>query len=56
LERVATSQPCYACVLGGPDRTTLYLLTNPPFDASAIGGGGGRVETVAVAIPGAGWP
>jgi sugar lactone lactonase YvrE len=55
LERVATSQPCYACVLGGPDRTTLYLLTNPPFDASAIGGGG-RVETVAVAIPGAGWP
>jgi sugar lactone lactonase YvrE len=56
LERVATSQPCYACALGGPDRATLYLLTNPPFDTAAIGGGGGRVETVPVAVPGAGWP
>jgi sugar lactone lactonase YvrE len=56
LERVATSQPCYACALGGPDRATLYLLTNPPFDASAIGGDGGRIETVAVAVPGVGWP
>jgi sugar lactone lactonase YvrE len=36
-ERVATSQPCYACALGGPDRAKLFLLTNPPFDAAAIG-------------------
>ena len=27
LDRVQTSQPCYACALGGPDRTTLFLAT-----------------------------
>lgn len=27
LAEVATSQPCYACMLGGPDGTTLFMLT-----------------------------
>jgi sugar lactone lactonase YvrE len=56
LERVATSQPCYACALGGPDRLTLFLLTNPPYDPAGHGENAGRVETVPVAVPGAGWP
>lgn len=54
LDRVTASQPCYACALGGSDRSTLFLLTNPLFDMTW--GGGGRIETVAVAVPGAGWP
>jgi len=56
LDRVTTSQPCYACMLGGADRRTLYLLTNPPFGSEDFAAGGGRVEAVAVDVPGAGWP
>jgi sugar lactone lactonase YvrE len=56
LDHVATSQPCYACALGGRDRRTLYLLTNPPFGSDAFGPGAGRVEAVVVEAPGAGWP
>ena len=47
-----------ACVLGGPDRRTLFLLTATTFgeadksrDAMAA-----RVETVQVGVPGDGWP
>jgi sugar lactone lactonase YvrE len=56
VERVATSQPCYACALGGPDRLTLFLLTNPPYEPGAHGENAGRVEAVTVTVPGAGWP
>jgi sugar lactone lactonase YvrE len=47
-----------ACVLGGPDRRTLFLLTA---DTSAKtlrtpGGTTSRIETTTVSIPGAGWP
>ena len=34
LERVTTSQICYACMLGGEDRTTLYLVTAPTSHAA----------------------
>jgi hypothetical protein len=47
-----------ACVLGGPDRRTLYLLT-----AATLGDaersrslGSARVERVTVTVPGAGLP
>jgi sugar lactone lactonase YvrE len=56
LERVATSQPCYACTLGGSDRATLFLLTNPPFDPVTHAAGGGRIEALTVDVPGVGWP
>lgn len=47
-----------ACVLGGPDRRTLFLLTA---DTSAQtlrtpGGTTSRVEITTVPVPGAGWP
>lgn len=47
-----------ACVLGGPDRRTLFLLTA---DTSAQtlrtpGGTTSRIETTTVSVPGAGWP
>lgn len=48
---------CYACMLGGQDRKTLYLVTAPN---SGRGGAAklreGRIERVRVDIPGAGTP
>ncbi len=48
---------CYACMLGGQDRKTLYLVTAP---TSGRGGAAdrreGRIERVRVEIPGAGTP
>ncbi len=57
---------CVACVLGGPDRRTLFLVLAPPRDAPGseqlvLGGPpatarGSRVEALGVDVPGAGWP
>ena len=48
---------CYACMLGGKDRKTLYLVTAP---TSGRGGAAdrreGRIERIRVEIPGAGTP
>jgi len=35
LDRVMTSQPCFACALGGADGTVLFLLTAPGAGAAA---------------------
>ncbi|HKY13697.1 MAG TPA: SMP-30/gluconolactonase/LRE family protein [Microthrixaceae bacterium] len=56
LEVVAASQPVFACALGGPDRTTLYLITAPTFGDAQAGKGEGRIEAVEVDVRGAGWP
>jgi sugar lactone lactonase YvrE len=57
LARVATSDRCFACALGGPDRQTLYLITGPGGGRErAIAQRGGKVETTRVEVPGAGWP
>jgi sugar lactone lactonase YvrE len=40
-----------ACVLGGADRRTLFMLTD-----QRLIPGSGRIETVQVDVPGAGWP
>jgi sugar lactone lactonase YvrE len=47
---------CFACALGGPDRTTLFLLTGDGFTGEAIRRRTGAIETVEVAVPGAGLP
>jgi sugar lactone lactonase YvrE len=57
LERVDVDRGCYACMLGGPDRRTLFMLTaktSSPEEAAA--NRDGRVEAVDVAVPGAGTP
>jgi sugar lactone lactonase YvrE len=55
--RVQTSQNCYACMLGGDDRRTLFLVTAPTSDAhEAAGARRGRIEQVRVGVPGAGLP
>ena len=57
LAHVEASQPVFACALGGDDRRTLFLLTAPAFgEAVCAGKGLGRVEAVAVDVPGAGFP
>ena len=57
VERVSTSQSCYACMLGGPDRTTLYLVTAPTADeAKARVDRNGAIEQALTSVPGAGLP
>jgi sugar lactone lactonase YvrE len=57
LDTVEASQKTFACTLGGADRSTLYVITSPGFgDDVSAGKGRGRIETVSVDVPGAGWP
>jgi len=56
LDSVTASQPVFACALGGDDRRTLYMITASGFGDDRAGTGTGRIETVPVDVPGAGWP
>jgi sugar lactone lactonase YvrE len=68
LTHVVDTSPleCVACMLGGPDLRTLFLVLVEPRDARdrvsfTIGGraappGTSRVEALEVEVPGAGWP
>ena len=47
---------CFACMLGGEDRRTLYLVTAPSSGESAHDSTSGRIESVTVDIAGAGLP
>lgn len=57
VNRIATSQNCYACMLGGADGKTLFAVTalSSSGDASSREKTG-RIETVRVAAASAGWP
>jgi len=57
VERVATSQPCYACMLGGRDGNTLFALTAARSEERhASAEATGKIETVQVGAARAGWP
>jgi sugar lactone lactonase YvrE len=57
LDRVLTSQPCFACALGGADRRTLFCCTAPTSHAERIRDRtDGRIEVASVPVPGAGLP
>jgi len=57
VAEIRTSQNCYACVLGDPDRRTLYALTAPhPAPGRAAAEPRGRVEKARVSVPGVGLP
>jgi sugar lactone lactonase YvrE len=57
LERVTTTQPCFACMLGGDDRRTLYCLTAASSDHhEASAARAGRLEAADVKVAGAGLP
>lgn len=54
---ITPSQPVYACMLGGDDRKTLFVLTaKTHMIEEAIAARRGRIETVQVDVPGAGIP
>jgi sugar lactone lactonase YvrE len=56
VDRVDTGRGCFACMLGGPDRRTLFLMTAEGFEGAAIRRRTAAIETVEVDVPGAGWP
>jgi sugar lactone lactonase YvrE len=57
LDRVQTARHCFACMLGGADRTTLYLVTAPSsHDRVAKEAPLGGIERCVVDVPGAGLP
>ena len=55
--RVSVSNPAFACMLGGVDRRTLFVLTadnsNPDYCRAHAAG---KIETVVADVPGAGLP
>jgi sugar lactone lactonase YvrE len=53
---VDTGRGCFACAVGGPDRKTLFLLTGEGFSGDAIRKRTGAIETIDIAVPGAGLP
>ena len=57
VSRVTTSQNCFACMLGGDDRRTLYLVTAPTSTESEVSvSRTGRIEQARVDVGGAGLP
>ena len=56
-ERIKTANHAYACMLGGPDRRTLFVLTAADSDPDKCRANPtGRIETTPVNIAGAGLP
>jgi sugar lactone lactonase YvrE len=57
VERVRTESQSIACMLGGEDRRTLFVLTSEVIDAAECARRKtARVEIAQVDVPGAGWP
>jgi sugar lactone lactonase YvrE len=55
--RVVTSQHTFACMLGGDDRRTLYVMTSPTSDRFELEGTTpARIEAARVDVAGAGLP
>ncbi len=55
-DRIAVEHEAYACMLGGPDRRTLFICTAPDSHPDKTGDRGGRIEMASVEVPGAGLP
>jgi len=54
---VTTEKNCYACMLGGEDRRTLFLMTAPTSTPKVASGTlDAQIETTTVDVPGAGLP
>jgi len=57
IATVETAQPCFACMLGGPQRRTLFMMTAPSSMAEIVSASRqGQIEYRDVAVAGAGWP
>lgn len=60
LDRIELDRPCYACMLGGDDGRTLFMVVaqwfGPDRMDELIAARTGRILTARVAVPHAGWP
>jgi sugar lactone lactonase YvrE len=60
LEQMALDTACFACMLGGDDGCTLYLMVADWLGVERMGelfsSRTGRVQAVEVSVPGVGWP
>jgi sugar lactone lactonase YvrE len=59
LQTVELDRGGFACMLGGPDRTTLFIVAaqwRGMTESEMVSPGSGQVLTVGVDVPGAGWP
>jgi sugar lactone lactonase YvrE len=56
LQTVALDRGCFACMLGGTNRRTLFMTAAAWPDAMSGGTRTGQVLTIEVPVPGAGWP
>jgi sugar lactone lactonase YvrE len=57
LEVIDTGDPCYACMLGGPEGTTLFILTSTGSDPETCRDERtGRIQITTVSTPRAGLP
>jgi sugar lactone lactonase YvrE len=59
IEREITFEPgrgAYTCALGGPERRTLYIVTNTSSGPQMAQLRECCIETIEVDVPGAGWP
>ena len=55
--RVVTEQPCFACMLGGADRSTLYAMVAPSSEVAEVRPTpNGGIAAARVEVPGAGLP
>jgi sugar lactone lactonase YvrE len=55
-DRIEVEHQAFACMLGGPERKTLFLCTAADSDPEKTGNRTGRIEFVEVDVPGAGLP
>jgi sugar lactone lactonase YvrE len=60
LDRIETDRPCYACMLGGEDGRTLFMVVQEWFGPDRmdelIAAKTGQILAAGVAVPHAGWP
>lgn len=58
LQTVALDRGCFACILGGADRRTLFIVAAAWDGPESMAGGEptGQVLTVQAPVPAAGWP
>jgi sugar lactone lactonase YvrE len=58
LDTVELDRGCFACALGGPDRSTLFMIATEWSGPANMfqGPRTGQVLTTAAPTPGAGWP
>ncbi len=57
IDTIETDDKAFACMLGGPERRHLFVLTSAEDDpAKTVAAASGKISVVEVEVPGAGWP